>query len=76
LERLNKVQNKANWYLIEQNGLYHVLTKEDAEKLDPDSYAIHQVFGSRRDALSEMSRLIQLEIAEVKSHVNKVADES
>ena len=70
------MQNKASWYLIEQNGLYHVLTKEDAEKLNPDSYAIHQVFGSRRDALSEMSRLIQLEIAEVKSHVNKVADES
>ncbi len=70
------MQNKASWYLIEQNGLYHALTKEDAEKLDPDSYAIHQVFGSHRDALSEMSRLIQLQIAEVKSHVNKLADES
>ena len=70
------MQNKASWYLIEQSGLYHALTKEDAEKLDPDSYAIHQVFGSHRDALSEMSRLIQLQIAEVKSHVSKLADES
>jgi len=70
------VQNKASWYLIEQNGLYHALTKEDAEKFDPDSYAIHQVFDSHRDALSEMSRLIKLEIAEVKLHVNKLADES
>jgi hypothetical protein len=70
------VQNKASWYLIEQNGLYHALTKEDAEKLDPDSYAIHQVFDSHRDALSEMSRLIKLEITEVKLHVNKLADES
>jgi hypothetical protein len=70
------VQNKASWYLIEQNGLYHALSKDDAEKLDPDSYAIYQVFDSHRDALSEMSRLIQLQIAEVKSHVNKLADES
>ena len=70
------MQNKASWYLIEQNGLYHALTKEDAEKLDPDSYAIHQVFNSHRDVLSEMSRLIKLEIAEVKLHVNKLADES
>ena len=68
--------NKANWYLIKQNGLYHAIAKEDAEKLDPDSYAIHQVFDSHRDALSEMSRLIKLEIAEVKLHVNKLADES
>lgn len=70
------MQNKASWYLIEQNGLYHALTKEDAEKLVPDSFLIHQVFYSHREALSEMSRLIQLEIAEAKSHVNKLADES
>ena len=70
------MQNKASWYLIEQNGLYRALSKEDAEKLDPDSYAIQQVFDSHREALSEMSRLIQLEIKEVQSHVNKLADGS
>jgi len=52
--------NKANWYLIKQNGLHHAIAKEDAEKLDPDSYVIQQVFESRKDALTEMSRLIQL----------------
>jgi hypothetical protein len=70
------MQNKASWYLIEQKGLYHAVSKEDAEKLDPESYAIHQVFDSHREALSEMMRLIQLEIEEVKSHVNHLADES
>jgi hypothetical protein len=70
------VQNKASWYLIEQNGLYRAYSKEDVEKLAPDSYAIHQVFDSHREALSEMSRLIQLEIQEVRSHVNKLADDS
>jgi len=70
------VQNKASWYLIEQNGLYRAVAKEDADKLDQDTYVIQQVFDSHREALSEMSRLIQLEIAEVKSHVNKLADES
>ena len=70
------MQNKASWYLIEQNGLYRAVTKEDADKLDQDTYVIQQVFDSHREALSEMSRLIQLEIAEVKSHVNKLADES
>jgi hypothetical protein len=70
------VQNKASWYLIEQNGLYRAYSKEDVEKLAPDSYAIHQVFDSHREALSEMSRLIQLEIQEVRSHVNKLADGS
>lgn len=70
------MQNKASWYLIEQKGLYHAVSKEDAEKLDPESYAIHQVFDSHREALSEMMRLIQLEIEEVKSHVNHLADDS
>lgn len=70
------MQNKASWYLIEQNGLYRAVAKEDADKLDQDTYVIQQVFDSHREALSEMSRLIQLEIAEVKSHVNKLADES
>lgn len=70
------MQNKASWYLIEQNGLYRAYSKEDVEKLAPDSYAIHQVFDSHREALSEMSRLIQLEIQEVRSHVNKLADGS
>ncbi len=68
--------NKANWYLIQQNGLHHAIAKEDAEKLDPDSYVIQQVFESRKDTLTEMSRLIQLEITEVKSHVNKLVDGS
>ena len=62
--------------MIEQNGLYRAVAKEDADKLDQDTYVIQQVFDSHREALSEMSRLIQLEIAEVKSHVNKLADES
>ena len=70
------MQNKASWYLIEQNGLYRAVAKEEADKLDQDTYVIQQVFDSHREALSEMSRLIQLEIAEVKSHVNKLADES
>lgn len=70
------MQNKASWYLIEQNGLYRAYSKEDVEKLAPDSYAIHQVFDSHREALSEMSRLIQLEIQEVRSHVNKLAGDS
>ena len=69
------MQNKASWYLIEQNGLYRAVAKEEADKLDQDTYVIQQVFDSHREALSEMSRLIQLEIAEVKSHVNKLADE-
>lgn len=70
------MENKANWYLIEQNGLYRAVAKQEAEKLDPDTYVIQQVFDSHREALSEMTRLIRLEIAEVKSHVNKLADES
>ena len=73
---MNKVLKKASWYLIEQDGLYHAMSKEDAEKLDPDSYVIQQVFDSHKDALTEMSRLIQLGINEVKLHVNKLVDGS
>lgn len=62
--------------MIEQNGLYHAVAKEDAEKLDPASYVIQQVFDSHHEALSEMSRRIQLEIEEVRNHVNRVAGES
>ena len=68
------MKNKASWYLIKQDGLYHAVSKEDADKLPADAYAIQQVFDSHREALSEMSRLIQLEIKDVQSHVNKLAD--
>ena len=66
------MQNKASWYLIKQDGLYRAVSKDDAGKLPDASYEIHQVFDTHREALSEMSRLIQLEIKDVSSHVNQL----
>jgi len=67
------MKNTAQWYLIEQEGLFHVYPKEGMEKLNPDTYTIQKVFDTRREALTEMGRLIQLEIADVKAHVNQLA---
>ena len=66
------MQNKASWYLIKQDGLFHAVSKEDADKLPAETYEIQQVFDTHREALSEMSRLIHLEIEDVKSQVNKL----
>ena len=49
---------KSGWYLIEQDQLHHVLAHDDFAKLEPDSYVLHQVFDTQREALNEMSRLI------------------
>ena len=68
------MQNKASWYLIKQGGLFHAVSKAEAVKLPAETYEIQQVFDTHREALLEMSRLIQLEIQDVKSHVNKLTD--
>ena len=64
------MKNTATWYLVEQQDLYHVYTHEQIENLPADSYVIQKVFDTRREALSEMGRLIQLEINDVKTHVD------
>ena len=64
---------KSAWYLIEQDQLHHVLSHEDFSKLVPDSYVLHQVFDTHREALNEKSRLIKLAINDVKEEVNKMA---
>jgi len=64
---------KNAWYLIEQDQLHHVLTQEAFAKLEPDSFILHQVFDTHREALHEMSRLIKLAIDDVKDEVNKMA---
>lgn len=68
-----KMENKNAWYLIEQDGLHRAISNEDFSKLVPDSYVLHQVFATHREALNEMSRLIKLEIQDVKDEVNKMA---
>ena len=64
---------KSGWYLIEQAQLHHVLAHDDFVKLEPDSYVLHQVFDTHREALNEMSRLIRLAIDDLKDEVNKMA---
>jgi hypothetical protein len=67
---------RSAWYLIEQDQLHHVLSHEDFAKLEPDTYLLHQVFDTHREALHEMSRLIKLAISDVKDEVNKMVPPS
>ncbi len=67
------MENKSSWYLIEQDHLHRAISGEEFSKLAPDSYVLHQVFATHREALHEMSRLIKLEIQDVKDEVNKMA---
>ncbi len=64
---------KSGWYLIEQEQLHRVLEHDEFSKLEPDSYVLHQVFPTQREALNEMSRLIKLAINDLKDEVNKMA---
>ncbi|NBX54308.1 MAG: hypothetical protein EBQ82_00490 [Betaproteobacteria bacterium] len=66
------VEIKNSWYLIEQDRLHRVVTVEEFSKLAPDSFVLHQVFATHREALHEMSRLIKLEIQDVKEEVDKM----
>jgi hypothetical protein len=56
------------WYLIERDKLHRVVTAQEFEQLQPDSFTLHQVFDNRRDALQEMIRLVNTAVQEV-SHL-------
>jgi len=68
-----RMQIKRTWYLIEQDQLHHVLAHDEFSKFEPDSYDLHQVFPTHREALNEMSRMIKLAINDLKDEVNKMA---
>ena len=59
------------WYLIERDKLHRVVTAEEFEQLQPDSFTLHQVFDYRREALHEMIRLVQTAVDEVSHQVDE-----
>ena len=59
------------WYLIERDKLHRVVTAEEFEQLQPDSFTLHQVFDNRREALHEMIRLVQTAVDEVSQQVDE-----
>jgi len=59
------------WYLIERDKLHRVVTAEEFEQLQPDSFTLHQVFDNRREALHEMIRLVQTAVDEVSHQVDE-----
>ena len=67
------MENLTAWYLIEQDNLHHVLPHHKFAQLVPDTFVLHQVFDTHREALHEMSRLIELEIKDVHAEVNKIS---
>jgi hypothetical protein len=67
------VENLNAWYLIEQDNLHHVLPHHKFTQLVPDTFVLHQVFDTHREALHEMSRLIELEIKDVHAEVSKIS---
>jgi len=66
------VENLNAWYLIEKDRLHHVLPHHKFAQLAPDTFVLHQVFDTHREALHEMSRLIELEIKDVHKEVNNI----
>lgn len=61
------------WYLIERDHLHRVIAAHEYHQLAPDSFTLHQVFESRRDALRELIRLVQTQIQEVSEQVGKTS---
>ena len=59
------------WYLIERDKLHRVVTAEEFEQLEPDTFTLHQVFDNRREALHEMIRLVQTAVDEVSHQVDE-----
>lgn len=66
------MENLNAWYLIEKDHLHHVLPHHKFAQLAPDTFMLHQVFDTHREALHEMSRLIELEIKDVHKEVNNI----
>ena len=64
------MENLNAWYLIEKDHLHHVLPHHKFAQLAPDTFVLHQVFDTHREALHEMSRLIELETKDVHKEVN------
>ena len=44
------MENLTAWYLIEQDKLHHVLPHHKFTQLTPDSFVLHQVFDTQREA--------------------------
>jgi hypothetical protein len=59
------------WYLIERDKLHRVVTAHEFQQLPPDSFTLHQVFDTRREALQEMLRLVQTAVQEVSHQVGE-----
>jgi len=59
------------WYLIERDKLHRVVTAQEFEQLQPDSFTLHQVFDNRREALHEMIRLVQTAVEEVSHQMDE-----
>jgi hypothetical protein len=57
------------WYLIERDKLHRIVTADEFQQLAPDTFTLHQVFETRREALQEMLRLVQTAVQEASHHV-------
>ncbi|MSQ57302.1 MAG: hypothetical protein EXR35_07290 [Limnohabitans sp.] len=66
------------WYVIEKNKRLEVVSQADYESMDPESFVMIQLFDSKREAKSEVIRLIReqgkealekiIELEKTKSH--------
>ena len=57
------------WYLIECDKLHRIVAADEFQQLAPESFTLHQVFDTRREALQEMLRLVQTAVQEASHHV-------
>ncbi len=58
------------WYVVERHNKYEVLSHEVLSGLSPDSYVMLQNFDTHHQALSELSRLIHLEIQDTQKKID------
>ena len=58
------------WYVIERKNKYEAVSHNDWSALSPDSYVMLQNFDTHHEALSELRRLIHLEIQDAMKKID------
>jgi hypothetical protein len=64
------------WYVIERKNKYEAVSHAVLSDLASDSYVMLQNFDTHQEALTELRRLIRLEIQDAMKKIDGLADHS
>lgn len=61
------------WYVVERHNKYEAISHAVLSGLPSDSYVMLQNFDTHHEALSELRRLIHLEIQDMQKKIDRIS---